>query len=210
MAGSTDSGIVSLIPLPAASVCPFPLYSFSLATISPPRFRAPLWPWDCFPIIRSASLLCSYFTDMCVAYCCPCVVYGTLRSTFTQKPDDCVQDGAIFCVSAMCCLAPALGAINRYEMREKYNIIGLHQSETAGVKKHFEGKTSNELLGKKDGHGFITVYFPATLIFEGDLLFPSPCCLGLFFRCQCCQWIPVGYWEGFHYVFFASILSNVF
>jgi hypothetical protein len=95
-----------------------------------------------------------------LAYCCPCVVYGTLRSTFTQKPDDCVQDGAIFCVSAICCLAPALGAINRYEMREKYNIIGLHQSETAGVKKHFEGKTSNEVLGKKDGHGFITVYFP--------------------------------------------------
>jgi hypothetical protein len=45
-------------------------------------------------------------------------------------------------------------------MREKYNIIGLHQSETAGVKKHFEGKTSNEVLGKKDGHGFITVFFP--------------------------------------------------
>ena len=42
-------------------------------------------------------------------------------------------------------------------MREKYNIIGLHESETAGVKKHFEGKSNNELLGKKDGHGFITV-----------------------------------------------------
>ena len=95
-----------------------------------------------------------------VAYCCPCVVYGTVRSTFTGKPDDCVQDGAIFCVSSFCCLAPALGAINRYEMREKYNIIGLHQSETAGVKKHFEGKPSNELLGKKDGHGFLTVSVP--------------------------------------------------
>ena len=45
-------------------------------------------------------------------------------------------------------------------MREKYNIIGLHQSETAGVKKHFDGKTSNEVLGKKDGHGFITVHSP--------------------------------------------------
>ena len=95
-----------------------------------------------------------------VAYCCPCVVYGTVRSTFTGKPDDCVQDGAIFCVSSFCCLAPALGAINRYEMREKYNIIGLHQSETAGVKKHFEGKSNNEVLGKKDGHGFITVLHP--------------------------------------------------
>jgi hypothetical protein len=42
-------------------------------------------------------------------------------------------------------------------MREKYNIIGLHASETAGVKKHFDGKNNNEVLGKKDGHGFITV-----------------------------------------------------
>jgi hypothetical protein len=92
-----------------------------------------------------------------VAYCCPCVVYGTVRSTFTGKPDDCVQDGAIFCVSSMCCLAPALGAINRYEMREKYNIIGLHASETAGAKKYFDGKSNNEVLGKKDGHGFISV-----------------------------------------------------
>jgi hypothetical protein len=92
-----------------------------------------------------------------LAYCCPCVTYGQVRSTFTGKPDECVQDAAIFYLSAICCLAPALGAINRYEMREKYNIIGLHQSETAGVKKHFEGKANNEFLGKKDGHGFITV-----------------------------------------------------
>jgi hypothetical protein len=83
-----------------------------------------------------------------------------LRSTFTGKPDDCVQNAAIFFFSAYCCLAPALGAINRYEMREKYNIIGLHQSETAGAKKYFEGKSNNELLGKKDGHGFISVCVP--------------------------------------------------
>jgi len=102
--------------------------------------------WDCF----SDPATC------CFTYCCPCVVYGTVRSTFTGKPDNCVQDGGMFCLAGLCCLAPALGAINRYEMREKYNIIGLHQSETAGVKKHFEGKASNEVLGKKDGHGFIT------------------------------------------------------
>lgn len=95
-----------------------------------------------------------------LAYCCPCVVYGMVRSTFTGKPDNCVQDAAIFYFSAICCLAPALGAINRYEMREKYNIIGLHQSETAGAKQYFDGKTSNELLGKKDGHGLISVCFP--------------------------------------------------
>ena len=95
-----------------------------------------------------------------LAYCCPCVVYGMVRSTFTGKPDNCVQDAAIFYLSALCCLAPALGAINRYEMREKYNIVGLHQSETAGAKKYFEGKTSNELLGKKDGHGLISVLPP--------------------------------------------------
>jgi hypothetical protein len=80
-----------------------------------------------------------------------------VRSTFTGKPDDCVQDGGMFCLAGLCCLAPALGAINRYEMREKYNIVGLHQSETAGAKKFFDGKTNNELLGKKDGHGFISV-----------------------------------------------------
>ena len=102
-------------------------------------------------------LTCVFF----LAYCCPCVVYGQLRSTFTGKPDDCVQDAAIFFFSAYCCLAPALGAINRYEMREKYNIVGLHQSETAGAKKYFEGKNNNELLGKKDGHGFISVHTPS-------------------------------------------------
>ena len=90
-----------------------------------------------------------------------------VRSTFTGKPDNCVQDAAIFYVSAMCCLAPALGAINRYEMREKYNIIGLHQSETAGAKKYFDGKTNNELLGKKDGHGFISVRFSIESFADG-------------------------------------------
>jgi hypothetical protein len=80
-----------------------------------------------------------------------------VRSTFTGKPDNCVQDGGMFCAASFCCLAPALGAINRYEMREKYNIIGLHESETAGAKKYFEGKANNEVLGKKDGHGFISV-----------------------------------------------------
>ena len=83
-----------------------------------------------------------------------------VRSTFTGKPDNCVQDAAIFYCSALCCLAPALGAINRYEMREKYNITGLHQSETAGAKKHFDGKANNELFGKKDGHGLISVSPP--------------------------------------------------
>jgi hypothetical protein len=73
----------------------------------------------------------------------------------------------MFCLAGLCCLAPALGAINRYEMREKYNIIGLHQSETAGVKKHFEGKASNEVLGKKDGHGFITVCPAYDVLTEG-------------------------------------------
>jgi hypothetical protein len=98
------------------------------------------------------------------------VVYGTVRSTFTGKPDDCVQDGAIFCVSSMCCLAPALGAINRYEMREKYNIVGLHASETAGAKKYFDGKSNNEVLGKKDGHGFISVFpFPVVCGVDGRI-----------------------------------------
>jgi hypothetical protein len=45
-------------------------------------------------------------------------------------------------------------------MREKYNIVGLHASETAGAKKYFDGKSNNEVLGKKDGHGFISVCNP--------------------------------------------------
>ena len=60
----------------------------------------------------------------------------------------------------MCCLAPALGAINRYEMREKYNITGLHKSETAGAKKYFDENKNSEVFGKKDGHGLISVFFP--------------------------------------------------
>ena len=122
--------------------------------------------WDCFsdPATCCLSIISPHFRRNCLlivpAYCCPCVVYGQVRSTFTGKPDNCVQDAAIFYLSALCCLAPALGAINRYEMREKYNIIGLHQSETAGAKKYFDGKTNNEVLGKKDGHGFISVIPP--------------------------------------------------
>jgi hypothetical protein len=110
--------------------------------------------------------------DSRVAYCCPCVVYGMLRSTFTGKHDDCVKDAAIFYLSAMCCLAPALGALNRYEMREKYNIIGLHKSETAGAQKYFDESKNSEVFGKKDGHGLISVtntpFFPFELGLIGD------------------------------------------
>lgn len=64
-------------------------------------------------------------------------------------------------------------------MREKYQIIGLHESETAGVKKHFDGKANNEVLGKKDGHGFITVsfLFPIVLMLGFDYL--------VLLRCLC-------------------------
>ena len=65
------------------------------------------------------------------------------------------MDSAIFFVSSYCCIAPALGAINRYEMREKYNIIGFDKHQD--MKKHFEGKENKELFGKKDGHGLIGV-----------------------------------------------------
>jgi len=83
-----------------------------------------------------------------------------IRSQFKGKPDDCVTDAVIFFLSSYCCLACALGAMNRYEMREKYNIIGLHQSETAGAKKYFDGKENKEVFGRKDGHGFISVNPP--------------------------------------------------
>jgi hypothetical protein len=128
VAGSTVSGIVSVIPQLVSSVI-------------------------------------DLFIPTNKACCCPCVVYGNIRSQFKGKPDECVQDAAIFFFSSYCCIAPALGAINRYEMREKYNIVGLHQSETAGAKPYFEGKANNEILGKRDGHGLISVLsFMALLI----------------------------------------------
>jgi len=89
-----------------------------------------------------------------------------VRSTFKGTPDSCVQDSAIFFLSAYCCLAPALGAINRYEMREKYHVTGLHKHDSA--KKYFDEAKNKEVLGKKDGNGFISVS-PNPLVRSGAL-----------------------------------------
>lgn len=63
-----------------------------------------------------------------LAHCCPCITYGRLRSKFLGT-DDCATHATIFYFTSACCLSPLLGAVNRYEMRERYNIIGLDQTE---------------------------------------------------------------------------------
>jgi len=51
-------------------------------------------------------------------------------------------------------------------MREKYHITGLHKHDSA--KKYFDEAKNKEVLGKKDGNGFISVS-PNPLVRSGAL-----------------------------------------
>ncbi|KAI8898015.1 PLAC8 family-domain-containing protein [Globomyces pollinis-pini] len=59
----------------------------------------------------------------CLAFCCPCVVFG--QNQFAIKPESsCFSQGAIYCIVSMLGCAPCLGAYGRQNVRDARNTDG--------------------------------------------------------------------------------------